>query len=45
MPLKKGSSRKTINKNTDTLIREGIKHDQAYAIAMSTAGKNKKKKK
>lgn len=33
---------KTINTNTGTLIREGYKPDQAYAIAKSKAKKKKK---
>lgn len=43
MPLKRGKSKKTINKNTDTLIKEGYKPKQAYAIANDKARKNKKK--
>jgi hypothetical protein len=45
MPLKKGKSRKVINKNTETLIEEGYKPDQAYAIANSEAGTSKPAKK
>lgn len=45
MPLKKGSSRKVINANTEMMIKEGYKPDQAYAASMSKAGKSKPTKK
>lgn len=45
MPLSKGSSKKTMQKNIRTLIGEGYKPKQAVAIAYSVAGKSKKKKK
>lgn len=49
MPLKKGSSKKTISENIGELIRSGRKPAQAAAIAYSearrTAGKRKPKKK
>lgn len=45
MPLKRGKSTKAVSANIRTLRREGKPQRQAVAIALSKAGKSRKKRK
>lgn len=45
MPLKSGKSKSVISSNIKTEIAAGKPKNQAIAIALSKAGKSKKKKK
>lgn len=44
MPLRKGRSRATISANIRRLIEEGYPRDQAIAIALRVAGRQKRQK-
>lgn len=45
MPLKKGSSKKTIGQNIEKMIKEGYPQEQAIAASMASAKRKPRSKK
>ena len=43
MPLSKGKGKEAVSKNISKMMHEGEERSRAIAIALSTAGKSKRK--